>query len=91
MGRVIVHLDVDCFFVQVELLNHPELRGKPVAVYQHGDILAVSYEAKEKGVLKHQTPESVQEQFPDVTLLSVPLEEGTTKVSYIKVITKYYY
>ena len=30
--RVIVHVDVDCFFVSVSLLDKPHLKGKPVAV-----------------------------------------------------------
>lgn len=30
--RVIMHIDMDCFFVSVSLLKYPELRGKPVAV-----------------------------------------------------------
>ncbi|XP_078589278.1 DNA repair protein REV1-like isoform X2 [Branchiostoma floridae x Branchiostoma japonicum] len=31
-GKVVMHLDMDCFFVSVGLRNHPELCGKPVAV-----------------------------------------------------------
>ncbi|XP_054716537.1 DNA repair protein REV1-like [Uloborus diversus] len=30
--RVVMHLDMDCFFVSVGLRNHPELRGQPIAV-----------------------------------------------------------
>lgn len=29
---VIMHIDMDCFFVSVGLRSHPELRGQPVAV-----------------------------------------------------------
>ena len=29
-GRVIMHLDMDAFFVNVELLENPALRGEPI-------------------------------------------------------------
>jgi hypothetical protein len=32
--RVIVHVDVDCFYAQVEEHRHPALAGKPLAVTQ---------------------------------------------------------
>ena len=31
-GRVIMHLDMDAFFVNVELLENPALRGEPIIV-----------------------------------------------------------
>lgn len=83
--QVIAHLDIDCFFVQAELLDHKYLQDKPVAVYQHDDILSVSYEAQALGVKRHDSTSQIRDKFPEVTLLSVPMEEGTTKVSYTKV------
>ncbi|XP_032223436.2 DNA repair protein REV1 isoform X2 [Nematostella vectensis] len=35
-GRVIMHIDMDCFFVSVYVRDHPELDGKPVAVCHAG-------------------------------------------------------
>jgi len=50
--RIIAHLDLDTFFVSVELLNHPEYIGKPVFVggRERGVVTSCSYEAREFGV-----------------------------------------
>jgi DNA polymerase-4 len=52
--RAILHLDMDAFFVNVHILEHPEDAGIPIAVggrpESRGVIASASYEARQYGV-----------------------------------------
>ncbi len=63
LNRRVLHVDMDAFYVEVELLKHPELRGRPVIVggkSPRGVVSTCSYEARAFGV--HSAMPSVQAQ-----------------------------
>ena len=74
MDRVILHCDINSFYASVELLEHPELKGRPVAVSgdpssRHGIILAKNEPAKAAGVKTAETIWQARRKCPDLVLL----------------------
>lgn len=53
-ARAIIHLDMDAFYASIEMREHPELAGKPVAVGgardRRGVLTTCNYEARKYGV-----------------------------------------
>ena len=71
MDRVILHCDMNGFFASVELLSHPELRDRPMAVCgspdkRHGIILAKNEPAKQAGVVTAETVWQALKKCPDL-------------------------
>ena len=74
MSRTILHSDCNCFYASVELLHHPELCGKPVAVggdpeARHGIVLTADYAAKRRGVKTGMALWQARQVCPDIIFL----------------------
>lgn len=71
-GRVIMHLDMDAFFVNVELLENPALRGEPIIVAPLGPrsvVCSASYEARAHGVRSGMPLSRARNLSPNATVL----------------------
>ncbi|XP_014469097.1 PREDICTED: DNA polymerase eta [Dinoponera quadriceps] len=80
-NRIVVLIDMDCFFCQVETKLQPQYTGKPLAVVQYnqwemGGIIAVNYEARSFGVTRHMRGKEAKEICPNIVLASVPCLRG---------------
>jgi DNA polymerase IV len=75
--RWVLHVDLDQFLAAVEVLRHPELRGKPVIVGGKGDptqravVSTASYEAREYGVRSGMALRTAARKCPDAVFLPV--------------------
>jgi DNA polymerase-4 len=78
--RWIFHVDMDEFIAAVEVLRHPELRGKPVIVGGDGDptkrgvVSTASYEARKFGVRSAMPLRTALKRCPDGVFLAVDAE-----------------
>jgi nucleotidyltransferase/DNA polymerase involved in DNA repair len=73
----VLHVDLDQFIAAVEVLRHPELRGRPVVVGGDGDpskrgvVSTASYEAREHGVHSGLPLRTAVRRLPDAVFLPV--------------------
>eukprot|EP00960_Hanusia_phi_P026832 746495-Hanusia_phi.AAC.1 len=80
-GRIIAHVDMDCFFCSVGVKGRPELDSQPVAVCwgdassgnaQHAEISSANYVARKFGVRAGMFIGKAKELCP--TLITIPYE-----------------
>nr|CAH7757558.1 unnamed protein product [Callosobruchus chinensis] len=86
LSRIIVLIDMDCFYCQVEEKLEPSMVGKPIAVVQYnpwrgGGIIAVNYPARDKGVTRHMRGDEAKQKCPDIVLARVPQVRGKADIS----------
>lgn len=77
-NRHIAHLDLDAFFVSVECLKNPQLRGRPLIVGGSGDrgvVAASSYEARQFGVHSAMPMKLARRLCPQALIISGDMED----------------
>jgi len=79
--RTIAHFDLDAFFVSVECILDPSLKGKPLLVGGHSDrgvVAACSYEARKFGIHSAMPMKTALRLCPHATVV------GSTRGAYSK-------
>lgn len=70
--RKIIHVDMDAFYASVEQMDHPELKGKPLAVggsEVRGVVSAASYEARKFGVRSAMSGVQAKRNCPELVFV----------------------
>lgn len=85
--RKIIHIDMDCFYAAVELLERPDLQGQPVAVGGNSDrrgvLTTCNYEARKYGVRSAMSTAQALKLCPALVLLPVRMDLYKAKSSEV--------
>ena len=73
MPRKIIHIDADCFYAAIEMRDHPELRGIPMAVggsaERRGVLTTCNYDARAYGVRSAMPTARAMRLCPQLTVV----------------------
>ena len=78
-GRIIFHIDMNCFYASVEQSYNPELKGKALAIAgnpkeRRGILVTCSYEARAKGVYTTMAVWEAKRKCPELILMAPNFE-----------------
>lgn len=69
MSKIIMHIDLNCFFARAQVIKEPELEGKPLIVAganRRGIVTSASYEARKYGIRAAMPTYMAKRLCPDV-------------------------
>ncbi|KAL1723935.1 hypothetical protein EV715DRAFT_190536 [Schizophyllum commune] len=87
ISQYIVHVDMDAFFANVEMLYQPELKGKPFGM---GVLTTASYEARQYGVRSGMPTFIAKKLCPELILVKINHERYSEKSKQVMDIFRRY-
>jgi DNA polymerase IV len=91
MSRCIAHVDMDAFYVSVELARRPELRGKPVVVAGSGGravVTTASYEARKYGIFSATPAAWARRRCPEAVFIPPDFEHYRARSREVMAVLK---
>ncbi|KAH8119544.1 DNA/RNA polymerase [Phellopilus nigrolimitatus] len=89
LTQFIVHIDMDAFYANVELLTNPDLEGKPFGVGK-GVLSTASYEARKYGVRSGMAGFVAKRLCPDLIFVPVNFQKISEQSAKVMAIFKQY-
>ena len=68
-SRIVIAIDINCFYAQVEILKRPELRNQPVGVFQKHLVVTTNYVARKIGASKMVPIRVAKKACPPIILI----------------------
>jgi DNA polymerase IV len=93
VDRIILHIDMDAFFISVEQRDDPLLRGKPAAVcgsLSRGVVTSATYEARPYGIRAGMSTQEAKRRCPQLILVEGNHSKYTETAARIFSILKEY-
>jgi DNA polymerase-4 len=93
MDRIILHIDMDAFFISVEQRDDPSLRGRPAAVcgsLSRGVVTSATYEARPYGIRAGMSTQEAKRRCPQLILVEGDHSKYTETAARIFSILKDY-
>ncbi len=93
MDHIILHIDMDAFFISVEQRDNPSLRGKPAAVcgsISRSVVTSATYEARPYGIRAGMPVQEAKRRCPQLILVEGDHSKYTETASQIFSILKDY-
>lgn len=81
-SRTIIHIDMDCFYAQVEMIKNPSLALVPLGIQQKNIVVTSNYLARQYGIKKCMLVEDAKNACPDLVLVNGEDLRDYRQISY---------